>query len=124
MSIIDKLTARYGEHRLEVISRAWCMAEKWERTHRLRTVIALSTELEAVRTKERFSSAFGEMAIEAVIQGDWREVDQVAEFLTFESEGSETAAKYGPLWEKFRIIATTASAEARRQHTGDRPKAN
>lgn len=124
MSFIDKMMEKYGEHRLEVISRAWCVVDKWERNHRLRTVVALSVELEKVRSVDRFSSAFGEMAIEAVIQGDWREVDQVAEFLTFESEGETTAQKYGPLWEDFRTIAQAASAEARKRQPGEEPRLN
>jgi hypothetical protein len=123
-NIIDKLVAAYGEHRLETISRAWCVVDKWERMHRLRTVMALSVELDIICSKDKFSTAFGEMAIEAVIEGDWREVDQVADFLTFESEGPETVGRYGPLWEQFRTIAKTASAEARRRRTGDKSVSN
>lgn len=124
MSIVDKLAVKFGEYRLEVISRSWCVVDKEERARRLRTVIALSVELDVIRSKDRFSTAFGEMAIEAIIQGDWREVDQVAGFLTFESEGEETVAKYGPLWEQFRVIAKTAAAEALRERFGDKPSAN
>jgi ASC-1-like (ASCH) protein len=122
--LLDKILEKFGEHRLETISRAWCIVDKWERKHRLRTVVALSVELEKVRSVDRFSSVLGESAIEAVIQGDWRGVDQVVEFLTFESEGEKTAQKYGPLWEDFRIIAQAASAEARKRQPGEEPRPN
>ena len=55
------------------------------------------------------------MAIEAVIQGDWKELEEVIGYQTFKTEHPETQAEFAPLWEKFRLIAETAIAEERRR---------
>jgi hypothetical protein len=115
MSISEKLMEMFEERQLEEILRSWCLADKATRKHRLKTIIALSVELEEIKKVNIFSTLFGEMAIEAVIQGDWRELEEVVGYQTFKTEHPETQAEFAPLWEKFRLIAETAIAEERRR---------
>lgn len=56
------------------------------------------------------------MAIEAVIQGDWRELEEVVGYQKFEAETPDIRAQFVPLWEKFCLIAETAIAEERRRN--------
>ena len=115
MSISDKLMAMFEERQLEEIQNSWCLADKAARKHRLKTLIALVLELEEIKKVSIFSTAFGEMAIEAVIQGDWRELEEVVGYQTFKAESKEIQDQFAPLWEKFRAIAETAIAEERRR---------
>jgi hypothetical protein len=120
MSITEKLARIYEEHLLQMFQAAWCLQDKPTRKHRLTTVMALSVELDAIKKVDIFSTAFGEQVIEAVIQGDWREAEEVVSYLTFDTERSELREKYDPLWEKFRTLALTACAEEKRRVPGQR----
>jgi len=115
MSISEKMMAMFEERQLEEIMNSWCLADKAARKHRLRTIIALAIELEAIKKVSIFSTSFGEMAIEAVIQGDWKELEEVVGYQTFNAEHPDIQAKFAPLWERFRLIAETAIAEERRR---------
>jgi len=115
MSTSEKLISMFEERQLEEILRSWCLANKATRKHRLKTIIALAVELEEIKKVNIFSTSFGEMAIEAVIQGDWKELEEVVGYQTFKTEHPETQAEFAPLWEKFRLIAETAIAEERRR---------
>lgn len=114
MSISEKLISMFEERQLEQILLSWCLIDKAERKHRLKTIIALTIELEEIKKASRFSCMFGELAIEAVIQGDWKELEEVANSQTFKSESNDIQIKYAPLWDNFRLIAETAIAEERR----------
>lgn len=118
MSTSEKLAKAYEEHLLQMVQESWCLQDKPTRKHRLTTVIALSVELDAIKRVNIFSTACGEQVIEAVIQGDWREVEEMVEYLTFSTECSEIQEKYCPLWEKFRTLALTACAEEKRRVPG------
>jgi hypothetical protein len=120
----EKLMAMYEERTFEMVHKSWCLQEKAVRRHRLQTVVALILELEEIKKVDIFSTAFGEQAIEAVIQGDWHEVEEVIEFQTFEAEEPKIRDRYKDLWEKFRIIALTACAEEKRRVTGKPVEAN
>jgi urease accessory protein UreF len=86
--------------------------------------VALSVELEEIKKVNKFSTAFGEQAIEAVIQGDWRELEEVANFLTFSTENPEIRDQFSPLWDKFRTLALTACAEEKRRVPGQGSEAH
>ena len=116
MSISEKMMTMFEERQLEEITRSWCLADKAVRKHRMRTIIALAVELEEIKKVNIFSTSFGEMAIEAVIQGDWKELEEVVGYQTFKSEHPDIQAQFAPLWEKFRLIAETAIAEERRRN--------
>jgi len=118
--LFDKLRTIYEDHLLASISRSWCLQDRGETKHRLQTVIALSVELEAIKKVSIFSTAFGEQVIEEVIQGDWRSVEEIVGYLTFKQEDPLLAERYEPLWERFRAIALTACAEAKRRVPGTR----
>ena len=115
MSLSEKMLAMFEERQLEEIIRSWCLADKATRKHRLKTIIALAIELEEIKKVNIFSTLFGEMAIEAVIQGDWKELEEVIGYQTFKTEHPDIQAQFAPLWEKFRLIAETAIAEERRR---------
>jgi hypothetical protein len=122
--LIHKLMATYSEWQLKQIGRAWCMVDRPERKHRLRTIIQLSVELEAIKSVSIFSTAFGEQLIEAIIQGDWREAELVLSFLSFQEDGPEVAEKYIPLWEKFNAVALSAINENKNMVAGNKIEPN
>lgn len=124
MSITEKLAKVYEEHLLQMFQASWCLQDKPTRKHRLKTVLALSVELEAIKKIDIFSTAIGEQIIEAVIQGDWREVEEVAGYLTFDTERSELRDRYNSLWENFRTLALTSCAEEKRRVPGQRMEAH
>lgn len=124
MSITEKLVKAYEGHLLQMFQASWCLQDKPTRKHRLNTVMALSVELDVIKRVDIFSTAFGEQAIEAVIQGDWREVEELTGYMTFDTESSDLREKYNPLWEKFRALALTACAEEKRRVPGHRMEAH
>jgi hypothetical protein len=115
LSLIHKLMAQYEAHQMLQIARSWCLQDRNERKGRLDAIIALSVELQRIEQIDRFSTAFGRSVIEAVIEGDWRTVDEVTEYLTFASEGPDLQNRYRPLWEGFRTLATVARVESKRR---------
>jgi len=115
MALSEKLLEMFEEKQLEEILRSWCLADKAARKHRLKTVIALVFELDEIKKVNIFSTAFGEMAIEAVIKGDWKELEEVVGYQKFEAETPDIRAQFAPLWENFRLIAETAIAEERKR---------
>jgi hypothetical protein len=110
-NILSNLMEQLETRQVEQIQNSWCMVDKATRKFRLNTIIALIVELEEIKKTSSFSIVFGYMAIEAVICGDWRELEEVVELQYFKGEEPDTSNKYAPLWEKFRLIAETAIAE-------------
>lgn len=123
MSITEKLAKVYEEHLLQMFQASWCLQDRPTRKHRLTTIMALSVELDAIKRVDIFSTAWGEQVIEAIIQGDWREAEEVVGYLTF-PERPEVQEKYEPLWEKFRTLALTACAEEKRRVPGQKMEAH
>jgi hypothetical protein len=111
MSITEQLVSKFEASQLEEILRSWCLVPKQERKHRLKTIIDLSIEVERIRSISNFYITFGELGIEAVIKGDWEELQDISNSQTFRTESKELQAKFFPLWEKFREIANKAIAE-------------
>lgn len=113
MTISDQLISKFEASQLDEILRSWCIVSKEERKHRLKTVIALSVEVERIRSISNFYIIFGELGIEAVIKGDWDELKELSDVQTFHIESKELRTKFAPLWEKFREIANKAIEEAK-----------
>lgn len=118
--LFDRLMGMYGQWRMKQIARSYCLAERGERKHRLRTIMALCVELERIRQVDIFSTGLAETLIEEIIEGDWRQAALTAEMFTFAEEGEETRLRYAPLWDGFVVMARTACAEAQRGTDGVR----
>ncbi len=104
--------------RISEIERSWPFQDKDERKARLRTIIALSVELDKIKAVSTFSTLLGAGAIEDVIEGDWKSVSMWASFFTFEQEGPEYVQNYGPLWQGFVAILRGAAVEAAQRKAG------
>lgn len=116
--IFDKMLDRYEEHMHLRIMRSWCMIDREERKHRLRTVQDLSVELHRIRQVSIQATAIGEGIISDIIEGDWKGAELMA---------SDLAASCGAdpkLWESFVLLVQTAAAESRRLARGVRPEGN
>lgn len=88
----------------EKLSTSWCIQAPEERRRRLSAIMRLSVELERVRETTGFSTRIAEHAIEAVIEGDWKMVEELADHFTFDSEGEELRQKYAPVFDTFREL--------------------
>ena len=67
----------------EKLAAAWTLQPREEQRRRLNAVIALSVELAKIREQSNFATRLGELAIEAVIEGDWKMVAEWAEHFQF-----------------------------------------
>jgi len=76
--------ARIG--RAERLLQSYVLVSREEQKARLQTVIALSVELTKVLQETIFATGLAEMAIERVIEGDWRGAEEYLTVLTFEEE--------------------------------------
>ena len=73
----------------EKLAASWCLQSRDERKRRRRAVILLSQELGRIEEKTVFATRNCELAIESVIEGDWKMVAEWADLFTF---GDETEA--------------------------------
>jgi hypothetical protein len=73
----------------EKMVASWSNQDREERKRRLDAVMRLSIELVRVREMTQFSTRLAELAIEAVIEGDWKMVEEWAETFGFENEREE-----------------------------------
>jgi hypothetical protein len=89
-------------HRAELLAASWALQAPEEKKRRRRAVIQLSIELGRVQTIANFSTGLAELAIEAVIEGDWTMVQEWAEHFTFATEGQELRDTYAPTFAVFR----------------------
>jgi len=110
----------FAAHQHERLRRSFCIAEPMDRRHRLRTIVALSAELEKIRKVSIQATAVGERVIEAVIEGDWKDAEESLGDLVM----PETGEAHAKLWEGFIAIGKTAIAESRRLAPGVRPEGN
>jgi hypothetical protein len=97
----------------EKLAASWCVQPQDERKRRRRAVILLSQELGHIEEKTQFSTRLCELAIEAVIEGDWTMVEEWAEHFTFAEEfpknvtdetGTDLRDKYVPVFATFREL--------------------
>lgn len=91
-------------HNAEKLSQSWFIQPPVEKKRRLAAVVSLSAELETIREKENFATGLAEMAIEAVIEGDWKMVEEWAKHFTFENERDEIRIHGGETYVKFREL--------------------
>jgi hypothetical protein len=92
----------------EKMVASWSNQPREERRRRLDAVMRLSIELVRVRETTEFSTRMAELAIEAVIEGDWKMVDEWAEHFTFATEGEDLRQKYEPIFAIFRELLLQA----------------
>jgi hypothetical protein len=91
-------------HDAEKLSSSWSLQQREERRRRLDAVMRLSVELARVRETTGFSTRLAEMAIESVIEGDWKMVEEWADHLAFSDEGEDQRQKYGTIYAIFREL--------------------
>jgi hypothetical protein len=88
----------------EKLAAAWTNQTREERKRRLSAVTRLSVELTHVIEKTNFSTRLAELAIEAVIEGDWRSVEDWAEHFGFEGERDEIRRDMVTIYANFREL--------------------
>jgi hypothetical protein len=88
----------------EKMAASWCLQPPEEKKRRRQAVIGLSQELGRVREATGFSTRLAELAIEAVIEGDWKMVQEWADHFTFDDEGTEMRQKHAPVYAAFREL--------------------
>lgn len=91
-------------HDAEKIARSWALQSREERRRRLSAIMRLSIELGHIRATTEFSTRLAEMAIEAVIEGDWKMVEEWAEDYSFSDDNEDIQQKYAPVFAIFREL--------------------
>ena len=95
----------------EKMAGSWCIQPREERQRRLVAVMRLSEALARIRETTEFSTRIAEFAIESVIEGDWKMVEEYAEHFTFDDElaaGPELRQKYAGIFNTFRELLLQA----------------
>ena len=88
----------------ERLAGSWCIQPRDEKRRRLNTVMHLSIELARIRETMEFSTRLAEAAIEAVIEGDWKAVEDWATHFAFDDEGEELRQQCAPIFITFREL--------------------
>jgi len=107
-----RMMDKFAEYQWERLLASHFLQSPQEKKARLRNVMELSVELASVKGQLKFATAFGESAIEAVIEGEWKRVADHIDWLSFNDDPS-TKERYGEAWRKFREILHAACVEAR-----------
>lgn len=92
----------------EKIAASWMNQSREERRRRLSAVMRLSVELARIRESTLFATRLAEMAIEAVIEGDWKMVEEWADALRLAEEHESTQQTYEPVFVVFRELLLQA----------------
>jgi hypothetical protein len=95
-------------HDAEKLSRSWSLQPREEQRRRLTAVVRLSADLERIRQTESFATRLAEMAIESVIEGDWKMVEEWAEHFAFEGERDEVRIHGSTIYVTFRELLLQA----------------
>jgi hypothetical protein len=95
-------------HTAEKLTAAWLLQSREERKRRLGAVTRLSVELDHVRETMMFATQLAELAIESVIEGDWKMVEEWAEHFSFEDEREEIRISAGSAYATFRELLLQA----------------
>lgn len=88
----------------EKIARSWALQPTVERRRRMSAIERLCVELDRIRQTENFATRLAEMAIEAVIEGDWESVEEWAEHFTFEDDRDEIRIHGSATYATFREL--------------------
>lgn len=108
-SVLPKFISEMFEDELaQRVRRSYLVQDRVEQRRRLRYVVDLSAELHKIEQENIFSVAFGLLSIEAVMEGDWREVLDNHKHLSFEHESQEIQEEHEPRWRQFREILKAA----------------
>ena len=92
----------------EKLAASWGLQSPEERKRRRRIVIALAQELGRIAEKSGFSTHLAELAIESVIEGDWKMAEEWAEHFAFEDEHEEIRTREAPEFAIFRELLLQA----------------
>ena len=92
----------------EKLAASWCLQPREEQRRRLRAVLQLSIELGRVRETTNFATRLAELAIESVIEGDWKMVEEWADHFTFGDEAEELRQRSAPTFAVFRELLLQA----------------
>lgn len=114
--LMNRMMETFAEHQWRALLRSYVLAMRPERRARLQAVMELSVELAKIKAESIHATAFHEQLIEAIIEGDWKEVAKINGWLG--EWGSEDRGQREKLWENFRAIAMSACADAARRETG------
>lgn len=109
---VRKLFEGFPDYQRKRLMQSHCIQDPEEKKARVKLVQELSLELAEIRKSERFI-LFGETAIEAVMEGDWKQVADVSEWLTFSGEAFEYRQHMARVWTKYREALRVACVEAR-----------
>jgi hypothetical protein len=90
------------------IERAFFRQRKEEKKRRLDFIMRLSVELVKIREHTNFATGICEMAIEDVIEGDWKGVEMWAGHFDFAGECKEMQEQYIPIFAAFQQILNEA----------------
>jgi hypothetical protein len=88
----------------EKLTAAWCLQPREEQRRRLRTVMQLSVELLRIRETTEFSTRLAELAIESVIEGDWKMVEEWAGHFAFDDEHAALREKHAHIFATYREL--------------------
>lgn len=92
----------------EKMAASWPLQPREEQRRRLDAVVRLSAELSRLRDTTQFSTRLAEMAIEAVIEGNWEMVEEWVDYFAFGGEDVELREKYAPVFVVFRELLCQA----------------
>lgn len=95
-------------HTAEKLAASWALQPREEQRRRLDAIVRLSAELARLRETTQFSMRLAEMAIEAVIEGDWKMVEEWADYFAFGGEDAGLREKYAPVFNVFRELLCQA----------------
>lgn len=91
-------------HSADKLAASWTLQSQEEKKRRLVAVVRLSVELEHVRETMQFATRLAELAIESVIEGDWKMVEEWAEHFSFADERDEIRIAAGEAYATFREL--------------------
>lgn len=92
----------------EKMAASWSNQKREERRRRLDAVMRLSIELARVRETTQFATRLAELAIEAVIEGDWKMVDEWAKHFAFDDEDEDMRQRHASVFAIFRELLLQA----------------
>lgn len=117
--VFRRMLGTFAEHQWKQILASYCLQPPEEKKARRRAIIDLSLELEEIKKTGNFSVGIGELAIEAVIEGDWKHARNYISWLSFTEESVELREREAPRWEKFRAVLLVACDGAEQRMSGD-----
>jgi hypothetical protein len=100
---------------MEKLASSWSLQPRAERRRRLVAVTRLSVELARIRETVTHATRLADLAIESVIEGDWKLVEEWAEHFAFDHDesGSKNAIAYATFRELLlQVLRAEKGAES------------